>query len=181
MKPIGPLMREHRLIERMIALLDAGLKHITEKGEANVDLLITATDFLRTYADRTHHGKEEDILFRVLAKKQLTEDLSIVMNELITEHVRARNLVKSLVNARNNYATGNIDSLQDIISGIKELINLYPMHIRKEDKNFFYPAQEYLSKKEQDDMLVEFWEFDRRLIHEKYEQIVQNIELQLKV
>ena len=28
MKPLGPLMREHRLIERMVALLDEELKQM---------------------------------------------------------------------------------------------------------------------------------------------------------
>jgi hemerythrin-like domain-containing protein len=176
MKPIGALMREHRLIERMIGLLDAELKQMTEKNEANIDLLTTATDFLRTYADRTHHGKEEDILFRDLAKKQLSEDHMRVMYELTAEHTFARSLVTSLVNAGKAYATGNPDSLKDIMAGINEVVRFYPMHIQKEDKNFFYLAQEYLSKKEQDDMLDEFWEFDRGLIHEKYEQIVKNLE-----
>jgi hypothetical protein len=45
----------------------------------------------------------------------------------------------------------------------------------KEDKSFFYPSLEYFSKEEQDQMLQEFWEFDRKLIHEKYQKIVDDI------
>jgi hypothetical protein len=39
-----------------------------------------------------------------------------------------------------------------------------------------YTNAEYLNKKEQDDMLEEFWEFDRMLIHEKYQDIVEGLE-----
>jgi len=67
MKPIGPLMREHRLIERMIALMGREIEQINASGKVNTGFLMVAVDFIRTYADRTHHGKEEDILFRSIA------------------------------------------------------------------------------------------------------------------
>jgi hemerythrin-like domain-containing protein len=176
MKPIGPLMKEHRLIERMVASLNRELKQINEKNKANVELLTVAVDFFKTYADRTHHGKEEDILFRELAKKRLSKEHKRIMNELVAEHVLARKTVSALVNAKNKYSDGNSESLKDIITYVRELVNFYPAHIEKEDKHFFYPALEYLSKREQDDMLEEFWEFDRMLIHEKYQDIVEGLE-----
>jgi len=176
MKPIGPLMREHRLIERMLAALDEELKRINERDEANIELLTVAVDFFRIYADRTHHGKEEDILFRDLAKKKLAPEHNKIMNELVAEHVYARGAVSALVDAKNNYKEGNRESLKDIVKYVKELVGFYPVHIEKEDEHFFYPILEYLSKKEQDDMLVEFWEFDRMLIHEKYQKIVEELE-----
>jgi hemerythrin-like domain-containing protein len=146
MKPIGPLMKEHRLIERMIPLLDKELTQINEKNKANVELLTVAVDFFRTYADRTHHGKEEDILFRELAKKRLSKEHERIMNELVAEHVLARKTVSVLVNAKNNYNEGNPESLEDIITYVRELVGFYPAHIEKEDKHFFYPVLEYLSK-----------------------------------
>ncbi len=72
MKPIGPLMREHRLIERMVGALAGNLKITAETGRIDTNVTAVAVDFFRTYADRTHHGKEEDILFRDLAKKRLS-------------------------------------------------------------------------------------------------------------
>ena len=70
MLPIAPLMIEHRLIERMIHLIQQELERIqanvaVDPEFAFVDSVFidTAVDFLRTYADRCHHGKEEDILF----------------------------------------------------------------------------------------------------------------------
>jgi hemerythrin-like domain-containing protein len=146
MKPIGPLMKEHRLIERMVASLNRELKQINEKNKANVELLTVAVDFFKTYADRTHHGKEEDILFRELAKKRLSKEHKRIMNELVAEHVLARKTVSALVNAKNNYSDGNSESLKDIITYVRELVSFYPAHIEKEDKHFFYPVLEYLSK-----------------------------------
>ncbi len=176
MKPIGPLMVEHRLIERMIALLKKEVGQAEKSGRADVEFLQTAVDFIRTYADRTHHGKEEDILFRDLAQKQLTPEHRRIMEELIQEHKNARQIVAGLVEARQSYMQGNSAALADIISLLEKLADFYPVHIEKEDKHFFYPILDYFSKEEQDKMLLEFWEFDRKLIHEKYRKVVEGLE-----
>ena len=160
----------------MITLLSEKTRQINEKNNVDVQYLMIAIDFIRTYADRTHHGKEEDILFRELAKKQLSQEHKETMNELIEEHIFGRKTVTSLVNARESYMKGNVESLKDIVACVEELVNFCPAHIEKEDKHFFYPSLEYLTKQEQDEMLQEFWEFDRNLIHEKYQRLVEELE-----
>jgi hemerythrin-like domain-containing protein len=72
MNPIGPMMWEHRLIEKMLRLFDGEIRKINKNVQIDTVFIDTAVDFIRMYADRTHHGKEEDILFRELAKKQLS-------------------------------------------------------------------------------------------------------------
>ena len=176
MKPIGPLMREHRLIERMVALMDKELARIGEENDVNPDFIGAAVDFFRSYADRNHHGKEEDILFRELAAKQLSPEHKKVMDELIAEHVSGRKTVTSLNSAKVSYMQGNTGVLNDIKACLRELVRFYPAHIEKEDKHFFYPSMEYFSRQEQDDMLEEFREFDRKLEHEKYQGIVKELE-----
>jgi len=56
-----------------------------------------------------------------------------------------------------------------------ELVNLYPEHIRKEDKEFFFPVMEYFTESEQEDILRRFRDFDRQMIHEKYEGIISDL------
>jgi len=175
MKPIGPLMWEHRLIERMVGLISSELKRISGTNKANVEFLIVAVDFFRTYADRTHHGKEESILFRELAKKQLSEEHRRIMDELIEEHAFGRKLVSKLADAMESYRRSGANAFEDIKACLEELIAFYPAHIEKEDKHFFYPCLEYLSKQEQDSMLQEFWEFDRKMIHERYQRAVEEM------
>jgi hemerythrin-like domain-containing protein len=50
------------------------------------------------------------------------------------------------------------------------------VHIEKEDKHFFIPCMIYFTQKEKDQMLEEGWEFDRKMIHEKYQNIVKELE-----
>jgi len=55
-------------------------------------------------------------------------------------------------------------------------VDLYPKHIELEDAHFFFPCQDLLSKEESEKMLNEFWEFDRKMIHDKYSEIVLSLE-----
>ena len=73
MLPIGSLMIEHRLIERLIALIEKEGDKIKKDNLTDIDFIDDCIDFIRTYADRCHHGKEEDILFRDLRNKKLLE------------------------------------------------------------------------------------------------------------
>lgn len=176
MMPVGPLMIEHRLIERMIKQLKEESQRFDKEKKVDIFFIDKAVDFIRMYADRCHHGKEEDILFRDLAKKQLQPEYKKIMDELVNEHSYARNATKSLVSAKEKYGQGAKTALSDIVKLMAELAEFYPKHIEKEDKHFFLPCMKYFSKEEQAAMLNEFWEFDRKLVHEKYKKIVEEIE-----
>jgi hemerythrin-like domain-containing protein len=177
MKPIGPLMWEHRLIERMVGRLEKELGRATGKdGSADPGFIVAAVDFFRVYGDRTHHGKEEDILFKHLAEKEISPEHRQIMDELIQEHRRVRQMVGSLERAGLAYGRGDAGALGKIVTAMRGLTALYPAHIQKEDKRFFFPVMEYFTSDEQDAMLREFWEFDRARIHEKYRVVVEGLE-----
>lgn len=176
MMPVGPLMKEHRVIERMIDLLGRESRRIAEERDVDPTFIDAAVDFIRTYADRTHHGKEEDILFRDLAERSLSEEEQETMEELVREHVLARQTTGELVEAKERCVEGDAESLDTVLEKLDVLVNIYPDHIEKEDKHFFLPVMEYFSKAEQDEMLEEMWEFDRGMIHEKYRSVVDRLE-----
>jgi hemerythrin-like domain-containing protein len=99
MLPIGPMMIEHRLIERMIKIMESEVKRIEKEGVLNLVVIDQAVDFIRTYADRCHHGKEEGILFRELEKKNISGDHKKILDELLEEHKLGRKLTASLAEA----------------------------------------------------------------------------------
>lgn len=83
MQPIGLLMKEHRLIERMITLLETELQKSKKSLEVDTNFITVAIDFFKNYTDRTHHGKEGNILFKTLSKTNLSEELKRIMNQLL--------------------------------------------------------------------------------------------------
>jgi hemerythrin-like domain-containing protein len=176
MQARGPLMIEHRLIEQMLNVIQRALEQAEKTQAIDPYFVDTAVDFIRVYADRTHHGKEEDIMFRDLRKKQLSQEDRQVMDDLIEEHIFSRNTTKALVEANVSYRRGNEAALGEVTAHLKTLVEFYPKHIKKEDDVFFPASRTYFSDMEDQAMLNEFWEFDRKMIHEKYKAVVREFQ-----
>ena len=176
MQARGPLMIEHRLIERMIALIRQESARIATTGKVDPVFIDTVVDFIRMYADRTHHGKEEDILFRKLGEKPMSAQDRRIMDELIREHVFGRKITRELVEANVRFRNGDQTALVVINDKLKVLTEFYPKHIEKEDKVFFPASRAYFSEAEDQEMLAEFWKFDREMIHTKYRAVVEAME-----
>lgn len=152
------------------------LERVEQARAIDPCLVDTAVDFIRVYADRTHHGKEEDILFRDLRKKDLSGQDRQLMDELIADHIFSRATTKALVEANMRYRKGEAAALGEVTAHLKTLVDFYPEHIKKEDAVFFPASRAYFSEEEDQAMLAEFWEFDRRMIHEKYKGVVKEFE-----
>jgi hemerythrin-like domain-containing protein len=178
MQARGPLMIEHRLIERMMSLIKHALAQIESTQNIDPVFVDTVVDFIHIYADRTHHGKEEEILFRDLSKRPLSTEDQRVIKELIEEHAFCRQTNKELVEANTRYRTGDASALADIASKLHTFVEFYPKHIQKEDKVFFPASRTYFTDEEDQAMLAEFWEFDRKMIHEKYKSVVEGLQKQ---
>jgi hemerythrin-like domain-containing protein len=172
MKPIAPLMIEHRLIERMVGVMEDYVASAQGSKKVNPAFVDTVCDFFRTYGDRTHHGKEEDILFARLAKKNLSADHRNTLKRLIDEHAQARKMIAKLAQAREIYVRGDENAGSDILTSMKAITVLYRKHIELEDKHFFIPSLQYFTKDEMDAMLSDMWEYDRSMIHVKYREVV---------
>ncbi|MHB9033230.1 MAG: hemerythrin domain-containing protein [Anaerolineae bacterium] len=169
----GPLMVEHRLIEKLIALIDSQLAQARRNGTIDPYFIDTAVDFMLIYADRTHHGKEEEIYFKALASLPLSEADAGVMKQLIGEHAKFRDTSAALAAANTRYRAQDPAAFSELVTLLQTFVDFYPGHIAMEDKVFFPAAHAYLSDAQEQALLAEFWEFDRKLIHDKYKQVVQ--------
>ncbi len=179
MKPVGPLMREHRLIERVLPVLRHLGEMVSRYERIDPAHVSAVSDFLHVYADRLHHGKEEDILFKVLLSKPMTTEHRSTMEDLVRDHVRGRTLTKILDAAGARYVQGDAAASSDLLDAIQGLTDLYPDHIDAEDHRFFLPCMEYLTVTEQAEMLEEFDRFDKQVMHEKYANVTASLESEI--
>jgi len=175
MQARGPLMAEHRIIEKVIDSFHKKMEIMRDTKEADLYFIRDTMDFIRVYADKTHHGKEEDILFKKLQSKPMSNEDRSSMDELIEDHRWAREKMKKLEEANEKYAAGDDHAINDIIENIDELVAFYPGHIKKEDESFFPASREYFSREEEERMLKEFTEYDSRMIHEKYKSVQEEL------
>jgi hemerythrin-like domain-containing protein len=179
MEPIRRLMAEHQVILKMTANMARRLETFRDAGHVDTRYIETATDFIRTYADHCHHGKEEGILFRELGRKELDPKVATLMGQLLQEHTWARTLTGRLVEANRAYALGDASQLDKVLRPLRQLADFYPGHITKEESRFFEPCATYFTEGEREAMLAEFSAFDQTLIHERYRALVEEAEREL--
>ncbi len=176
MLPVGELMIEHRLIDRMLALMRVEMDRIGEFNRADPGFIDSAVSFINEYADFCHHGKEEKILFARLSEKPISPEMKKMVHDLTQEHVFVRNLTNELVRAKDKYMEGKPGGMADIIACINSIVVFYPKHVEKEEKHFFMPAMSYFSDDEKADMMRMFREFDSRLFHDEFKMTVSSLE-----
>jgi hemerythrin-like domain-containing protein len=79
-------------------------------------LIDTFADFIRIYADRCHHGKEEEILFRDLRRKKLVEEHRQIMAELVEDHKGGRIKVGQFMKAKDEFLGGKKEALSEVLT-----------------------------------------------------------------
>lgn len=124
--PIRLLMNEHEVIKRVLAQTPFLIERLRADFNAHRGLVISCVGFIRNYADRLHHAKEEDILFAGFAR-----DLEII-RVMHQDHEMARGYVQDMVAAEQQ------GSPEIVIRCLQEYSALLREHIRKEDE-ILYP------------------------------------------
>lgn len=120
--PMQLLVDEHKLIKRWLACVPRVAAEIDLNVEADRDLIRDGIDFIRNYADRFHHAKEEDILFGFF-----DADLEII-RVMLTDHDTGRGHVKAAVAALE---AQDRDGLVEHLTAYHALLT---EHIQKEDE-----------------------------------------------
>ena len=147
MKPTKLLTEEHGNILKVVEMLEEECNSLREKS-IDRDFFVKVIDFIRNYADKFHHAKEEDILFKEFCK---APDLHCnPVDQMLYEHDLGRNFVRGLEAGLNK------NDKKQIIKNARGYISLIREHIFKED-NILYPmADEVLGKIVQESMAKQF-------------------------
>ncbi len=164
--PMQTLVDEHSVIKRMLAIIPVVLEGLDVSTAEDRRTILGVIDFIRSYADRFHHAKEEDILFGLFE-----QDLEILkaMNE---EHRIGRGHVKAVLEAveRNDN--------KEIAARLLAYRELLTAHIRKEDEVLYPWMDEKLSMSQVGELFSRFAATDMqfREIASKQEAFVKEME-----
>jgi len=155
MTPTELLKQEHRSIEEMLKVMEAVCKKLESGEQVSTDDLDNIVEFIKVFADKSHHGKEEDLLFTAMIDAGIPKEGGPIA-VMLTEHDMGRNFVKGLSQAIEDYGKGNTESSAQIIENARNYASLLSNHIFKED-NILYPmADTHLSDEKQNELLKEF-------------------------
>lgn len=167
-----PLLREHRLLLRLVNRMEMELDTIRDGGTPDLDFLDTAIDFADIYMEESHHAKEETILFAALNRKDIAVDHQHMIDGFLAQHRASRDLAARLGALHDNARMAQPGALADLIRELKSAAAFYRQHIAREETYFFPAAARYLAMGEQESMLLDFQEFDRDFLHKKYEKLL---------
>jgi len=130
------LMKEHELILKVVEGLKGLAAALRSGRAADPALLREAIEFMREFADRCHHAKEEDLLFPAFVEHGVPLH-GCPIDALLHEHEQGRKLVRSLVEGTDAYGRGEPGAVEVIAGAIDGIVGLYPNHIWKEDQMVF--------------------------------------------
>jgi hemerythrin-like domain-containing protein len=156
-----------------------------EKGEAvSPDVFKKAVDFMRVFADRCHHGKEEDTLFPLLEQKGILKHRGPIA-VMLMEHEQGRLFVKGLSESLARYEKGDMKAKAVIVENARGYADLLDQHIYKED-NILYPmGDKVLSEADNRELLDKFEKIEKEIIgegkHEYYLHMIAELEKELGI
>ncbi|MFQ5835606.1 MAG: hemerythrin domain-containing protein [bacterium] len=163
--PIKKLVEEHMLIKRWIELIPKLVENLDI--ESDKQLFLGGVDFIRSYADKFHHAKEENILF-----KYVDENLDITKT-MLEDHTAARNHVKAIIEGLERQ---DEEVVFEHLNAYKELLT---EHIKKEDEILYPWIDRSLSIRQVGELFTKFNQADKKvgeMVPEKYEKFIAKLE-----
>ena len=172
------LVNEHRLILRMIALLERNAPRTADGTYTNWQFYLDGVDFIRNYADSFHHAKEEDVLFAALVKNGMPREHSPVA-AMMMEHEQGRAFVKAMESATLEALNGQSGREQIIADNSLAYAALLREHISKENEVLYPLAERVIPDTMRDDIIAGYAAAEARTAADfsaKYEAAVVGYE-----
>lgn len=171
--PTKILSDEHKHILKVINALIKECDALESGKELDKDFFKKAIDFIRNYADKFHHAKEEDILFVELNKDEVGMHCNPTQ-QMLYEHKLGRDFVNGIVEGIEK------NDKNKVIKNSRDYSQLLQDHIYKED-NILYPmADEALNQEVQKSILDKFKKAEKEKftegVKEKYIAIASEFE-----
>src|SRR5262245_34930846 len=165
-------MDEHRVIEQVLACLEEMANRCEAEEKLEGKSAVQALVFFRHFADRCHHGKEEDHLFPLLEARGLPR-AGGPTGVMVHEHEQGRLLVAAMTAAVEK------DTPREFARYARAYARHLREHIRKEDQVLFPLAARVLSEPEAEALLRSFEHVESDVMgkgtHEQYLRLANDL------
>ena len=136
MKATHVLSEEHRVIEQVLDTLETAANRLENGQTVRPEFFLSAVDFIRGFADRCHHHKEEGVLFKHMEAQGMPV-LGSPIGVMLAEHELGRQYTHELHSASQGMQAGEAAADQKAIQSARSYVSLLRQHIFKEDKILF--------------------------------------------
>lgn len=175
MKPTEVLREEHELVLQMLDIMNKVCERLEADEKVDSGHMESVVDFIRGFADKCHHAKEEGILFPAMEAAGIPREGGPI-GVMLSEHAMGRKFAAGMDDASSRYRAGERDSPLLFIENALNYISLLTGHIAKENNVLFPMADAHLSEANQADIAREFGRAEKEEtgegVHEKYHQLL---------
>lgn len=174
-KAIDDLKHEHEAILFTLKVLGRMEVIATEKKLLDTEDAIALIDFLKEFADKCHHGKEEGILFPELEKIGIAKEGSPI-GVMLHEHELGRALIRDMDQALRKRPA----DLTAFVQAADSYARLLSQHIEKENTILFPLGERTLSQDKLEAIYERFEEHEEKVIgagrHEELHAMLDGFE-----
>jgi len=179
--PMTMLKDEHTNIMKVVKAMENLASTAESGGGVRIDLMEQCADFMRTYADKGHHGKEEDVLFHYLYENGF-HAATAPIPVLKSEHEEARRLIRTLQSELESLKVSQPQATENVVQLLRAITRLYFAHIGKENFRFFPLTEAVLPDANKEEVWQLFKKVNERLGEEmlrRYESFAEEIEIKI--
>ncbi len=177
MKATDQLRAEHDGILTMLQILERITEQMGSGKEANLDHLDQIVEFLQVFADKCHHGKEEDFLFPALEKVGIPRQGGPI-GVMLSDHDQGRKYIRAMREALEELKKGR-DGKDAFAGAARGYIELLRSHIMKENDVLFVMGDRNLPEEQQSRLLEDFETLEKEKIgvgkHEAFHRLMDEL------
>ena len=147
--PTDILEAEHRVIEKVVAVAAVLTETLETGGTVEPETLQQVVAFMRNYADKCHHGKEEAELFPFLERRGVPMrgcPIDRADRQACSEPCAGNRVSGPRLRHRGWRRSRAREAL---LTSLRGITTLYPNHIWKEDYLLFPMSNKVLSQEDQ--------------------------------
>lgn len=180
--PLRILKHEHRVIERALRALDGVSTRLQWGQPVPAEVLSQLVEFISTFVDRHHHGKEKAYLFPVLERQLGRRDIAPhggPLDVIELEHAIESELTGDMHRAIGGYKDADPEARQRFVEAARRYTNHLLGHIDKEDGILLRLADEILDEKDKASLVEGFKRAEGELgadACEKYDRMASELE-----
>lgn len=162
-EPIRILREEHDNILKGLELLEACSEKLKDSQEVSPETMERFIEFFQLYADKTHHGKEEDLLFPAMIEHGFSREVGPI-HCMLSDHEHNRALTREMIAATAAYRAGDKNAGLRFADAAREYVRALREHIQKENLVLFVMADNTLPVEDEPELLTRFQEVDQKKI-----------------
>ena len=180
MTPSEDLIEEHKAIKAMLTIMSNIAGKIEEEQEFDTIDVEKIIDFLRTFADKCHHGKEETALFPALVLAGISDNNGPI-GVMLNEHNIGRGYVNGLIAGVEDFKRNFANAGRLISASLINYVTLLETHIQKEENILFPMANKVLSEQKQNEIFEKFKKIELDIlcqgVKEEYNELLRQLKI----